>query len=342
MISTIVSQPGNLQILWFALIALLWLGYFFLEGFDFGVGMLAPFLSKDDTDRRICVNAIGPTWDGNEVWLLVAGGATFAAFPRWYATVFSGFYLPLFLVLLALIARGVSFEWRSKRPEARWRAAWDKAIFWGSVVPSLLWGVAFADFVSGVPVNSHGEVVGGFFRLVEPYALLGGLVTLSLFLLHGATFLSLKTEGPLRERAQRAAGLLAPIALVITFGFLTWTYLTAHRTHEMGIVPGFIPVLALVLIAGVSWLVREKLEGWAFVATGAGILLTMLTIFLNLYPRVLVSTISRANSLTIVNTASQHYTLGVMTIVAAIFTPFVLLYQGWSYWVFRARVRRPT
>jgi len=342
MIATITTQPGNLQILWFALIALLWLGYFFLEGFDFGVGMLAPFLSKDDTDRRICINAIGPTWDGNEVWLLVAGGATFAAFPKWYATVFSGFYLPLFLVLLALIVRGVSFEYRSKRPEDKWRKAWDRAIFWGSFLPALLWGVAFADFVSGVPVNASGQVVGGFFRLVEPYGLLGGLVTLSLFLLHGATFLCLKTEGPIHERAQRAALALAPVALVVTLGFLTWTYLTAHRVHDVGVVPGFIPVMALVLLAGTAWLVREKLEGWAFVATGGAILLTMLTVFLNLYPRVLVSTISVANNLTIVNTASQHYTLGVMTIVAAIFTPFVLLYQGWSYWVFRARVRRPS
>ena len=184
--------------------------------------------------------------------------------------------------------------------------------------------------------------MGGFFRLVEPYALLGGLVTLSLFLLHGATFLCLKTEGPIHERAQRAALVLAPVALVVTLGFLTWTYLTAHRVHDVGVVPGFIPVMALVLLAGTAWLVREKLEGWAFVATGGAILLTMLTIFLNLYPRVLVSTISVANNLTIVNTASQHYTLGVMTIVAAIFTPFVLLYQGWSYWVFRARVRRPS
>ncbi len=341
MTSSIATHPGNLQILWFSLIALLWLGYFFLEGFDFGVGILMPFLSRDDTDRRLCINAIGPTWDGNEVWLLVAGGATFAAFPKWYATVFSGFYLPLLLVLLALISRGISFEYRSKRPEARWRRSFDRMIFWGSLLPALLWGVAFADFVSGVPVDAAGQVGGGFFRLVEPYALLGGLVTLSLFLLHGATFLSLKTEGELRERARKAALLLGPTAFVLALGFLTWTYITAHRVHDVGIVPPLVPVLALVTLAGTAWLVRERLEGWAFIATGLVIVLTVLTLFLNLYPRVLVSTTSPANSLTIVNTASQHYTLGVMTIVAAIFPPFVLAYQAWSYWVFRSRVRRP-
>lgn len=341
MFAATAVHPGNLQILWFALIIVLWLGYFFLDGFDFGVGILAPFVSKDDVDRRLCINAVGPTWDGNEVWLLTAGGATFAAFPKWYATVFSGFYLPLLLVLLALIIRGVSFEYRSKRPESAWRSTFDRMIFWGSLLPALLWGVAFADFISGVPVNSSGQIVGGFFRLVEPYGLLGGLVTLSLFSLHGANFLALKTEGELKERAHKAATVLAPAAFVLTLGFLTWTYLTARHTHNQGIVPGFIPVMALVLLAGVSWLVREHLDGWAFVATALGLLLTVLTIFLNLYPRVLVSTISPSYSLNIVNTASQHYTLGVMTIVAAIFTPFVVAYQAWSYWVFRARVRRP-
>lgn len=341
MTSTIAIHPGNLQILWFSLIALLWLGYFFLEGFDFGVGILMPFVSKDDTDRRLCINAIGPTWDGNEVWLLVAGGATFAAFPKWYASVFSGFYLPLVLVLLALILRGVSFEYRSKRPDAHWRRAFDRMIFWGSLLPALLWGVAFADFVSGVPLNAAGEVGGGFFRLVEPYGLLGGLVTLSLFLLHGSTFLTLKTEGEVRERARKFSLVLGPAAFVLALAFLTWTYVTAHRVHDVGIVPPLVPVLALVVVGGTAWLVRERLEGWAFIATGVSIVLTMLTLFLNLYPRVLVSTNGAGTALTIVNTASQHYTLGVMTIVAAIFTPFVLLYQGWSYWVFRSRVRRP-
>ena len=334
------TSPSGLEQLWFILIAVLWLGYFFLEGFDFGVGILLPFLSHDDIDRRVMINTIGPVWDGNEVWLLTAGGATFAAYPLWYATVFSGFYLALFVLLAALIIRGVAFEFRGKRDSANWRAWWDRAIFWGSALPALLWGVAFADFLHGVPVAANATWTGNFFDLVKPYALVGGLTTLSLFTLHGATFLGLKSEGGVRERARQAGTYLAPAAFVITFAFLTWTYLTAHTTHHNGLVPPFLPILGLVVLAGVGWLMRDKLEGWAFVATALVIVILFVTIFLNMYPRVLVSSVSPSYSLTLSQAASQPYTLKVMSIVACIFTPFVLLYQSWTYWIFRKRVRR--
>jgi cytochrome d ubiquinol oxidase subunit II len=340
-LSLATASPSGLAIFWFALIGVLWTGYFLLEGFDFGVGVLYPILGRDDVDRRIMINAIGPTWDGNEVWLLTAGGATFAAFPLWYATVFSGFYLALFLILVALITRGMAFEMRSKRDSPAWRRGWDLSIIIGSIVPALLWGVAFANFLHGVPIAQNGTWVGGFFQLVKPYALLGGLTTLSLFTLHGATFLGLKTTGDLRVRARSIALRLSIPTVLITFGFLFWTYLDAVHRHHAGLVPPFLPILALLALAGVGWLVRERLEGWAFVATAITIVGVTATIFLALYPRVLVSSVAPRFDLTIANAASQHYTLMVMTIVALIFTPFVLGYQAWSYWVFRQRLHRP-
>ncbi len=335
------AAPSALAIFWFALIGVLWTGYFFLEGFDFGVGILMPVIAKDNTDRRVLINTIGPTWDGNEVWLLTAGGATFAAFPLWYATVFSGFYLALFLILVALIVRGMAFEFRGKRESNQWRFWWDQAIFFGSLVPALLWGVAFADFLHGVPIAANGTWVNGFFDLVKPYALLGGLTSLSLFILHGGTFLGLKTTGGIQSRVRKITKGMALPTLVITFAFFLWTYLDAVHRHHTGLVPPFLPVLALVLLAGVGWLVRERLDGWAFVSTGLVIAMLVATMFLALYPNVLVSSVSPLYNLTIANSASQHYTLVVMTIVALIFTPFVLAYQAWSYWVFRKRVSRP-
>ena len=338
--STIPAYSG-LEVFWFVIIAILWAGYFVLEGFDFGIGMLLPVLGRDDLDRRVLINTVGPVWDGNEVWLLVAGGATFAAFPDWYATLFSGFYLPLFLILAALIFRGVAFEFRAKRALPAWRAAWDHAIFWGSLVPSLLWGVAFANILRGVPIGSNFTYLGSFFNLLNPYALVGGVTTVLVFALHGAVFASLKTTDELRARASRTAKVLAPAALAALVAFLAWTYVNAHNIHDTGLVPPIVPVVAIAAIAVVGWLLRERLEGWAFVATAVGILGLVATIFLNLYPRVMVSSISSAYSLTIGNAASAPYTLKVMTVVALIFTPLVLVYQGWSYWVFRARVRRP-
>jgi cytochrome d ubiquinol oxidase subunit II len=312
-----------------------------LEGFDFGIGIMLGVLARDDLDRRVLINTIGPVWDGNEVWLLVAGGATFAAFPDWYATLFSGFYLPLFLILAALIFRGVAFEFRSKRALPAWRVAWDHAIFWGSLLPALLWGVAFANILRGVPIGPNFTYLGSFFNLLNPYSLVGGVTTLLLFSLHGAVFASLKTTDELQERASRTAKVLAPLATFALVAFLAWTYVNAHDVHDTGLVPPFVPVIAIAAVAVVGWLLREKLDGWAFVATAVGLICLVTTIFLNLYPRVMVSSISPAYDLTIGNSASAPYTLKVMTIVALIFTPLVLVYQGWSYWVFRARVVRP-
>jgi len=318
---------------WFGLIAVLWIGYFTLEGFDFGVGMLLPFLARSETERRVLINTIGPVWDGNEVWVLVAGGATFAAFPEWYATLFSGFYLPLLLILVALIARGVAFEYRAKRDSDRWRAGWDKAIFWGSLVPAVLWGVAFANILRGVPIDGDKEYVGGFFTLLNPYALLGGVTTLLLFLTHGAIYISLKTDGRIRIAAQLRAvsiGIGAAIAAVV---FLGWTQ---ARTGTFGSAVLFVAAAA-ALVAGL--LAERRLrEGWAFLGTFAAIGLAVAGLFVALFPAVMPTSLAGGLSLTTSNASATAYTLKVMTIVAVIFTPVVLAYQGWTYWVFRQRI----
>ncbi len=334
------SGYWHLEVFWFALIAILWIGYFVLEGFDFGVGTLLPFLAKDDTDKRVIINTIGPVWDGNEVWLLTAGGATFAAFPAWYATLFSGFYLALFLILVTLIIRGVAFEYRGKHDSERWHAWWDRAIFVGSAVPALLWGVAFANILHGVPINAHGDYTGTFLTLLNPYALLGGLTTLALFTLHGAVYLSLKTRDEMRERAHAAARRLSLVAVALVVAFLAWTYLSAVSDHARGAVPGVIAVAALALVVVAAFLVRARREGLAFTATALAIACLTIALFRDLYPRVLVSSTAKAFDLTIWSTSSTHYTLVVMSIVALALTPVVLLYQGWTYYVFRHRVGR--
>jgi cytochrome d ubiquinol oxidase subunit II len=324
----------ELTTVWFILIGVLWAGYFLLEGFDFGVGILLPVLGRDDRSRRLAINTIGPVWDANEVWVLVAGGATFAAFPEWYATLFSGFFLPLLLILVALIVRGLAFEYRGKRSSAAWKRGWDLAIFWGSLVPAVLWGVAFANILRGVPLDSRHEYVGGFFNLLNPYALLGGLTTLALFTLHGAVFLALKTEGPMRTEAGRLAARLALVAVPIAAAFLIWT--GAAHLDGFGIA---LSVLAALALAGAVPLTRARREGWAFTATGATIVLAVAALFVTLFPDVMPSTIDPAHSLTVTNASSTPYTLTVMTWVAAAFTPIVLLYQGWTYWVFRKRLK---
>jgi cytochrome d ubiquinol oxidase subunit II len=323
----------ELTTVWFCLIAVLWAGYFLLEGFDFGVGILLPVLGRGERERRLLINTIGPVWDGNEVWLLVAGGATFAAFPEWYATLFSGFYLPLLLILVALILRGVAFEYRGKRDDVTWRRRWDFCIVGGSLVPALLWGVAFGNIVRGVRLDANHEYVGGFVDLLNPYALLGGLTTLTLFTLHGAVFLALKTGGEMRERAGRLAATLAVPAVVVAGGFLLWTEI-AHSDPAGWILSG---VAALCLVGAVV-ATRLRREGWAFVASGATVVLATFALFVTLFPDVMPSSIDAANSLTTTNAASTPYTLGVMTRVAVIFTPIVLVYQGWTYWVFRKRL----
>ncbi|HTJ34802.1 MAG TPA: cytochrome d ubiquinol oxidase subunit II [Dactylosporangium sp.] len=323
-----------LTTVWFVLIAVLWAGYFLLEGFDFGVGMLLGHLGRDDRERRLLINTIGPVWDGNEVWLIVAGGATFAAFPEWYATLFSGFYLPLLLILVALILRGLAFEYRGKVDNPRWRRRWDAAIIGGSLVPAVLWGVAFGNIVRGVRLDAQHEYAGTFFDLLNPYALLGGLTTLTLFLLHGAVFLALKTDGEMRERAGKLAVRLSAPAIVVAAAFLLWTQLTHHDAWGWALSAA----AAVALVAG-AVAARARREGWAFLATGITLVLAVAALFVTLFPDVMPSTLPGGASLTVTNAASTPYTLKVMTWVAVFFTPLVLLYQGWTYWVFRKRLR---
>jgi cytochrome d ubiquinol oxidase subunit II len=328
----------ELNTVWFILIAVLYIGFFVLEGFDFGVGILLPFLGKDDKTRRMMINTIGPHWDANEVWLLTAGGATFAAFPHWYATLFSGFYLALFLLLLALIVRGVAFEFRSKDENERWRKVWDVSIFVGSLLPALLLGVAFANIVRGVPIDADMNYVGGFWNLLNPYALLVGVLAVVGFALHGAIFLGLKTEGSLQDRARQAAWRLWPFSVGLVIVSFVATYLSTDAQAQLGVNPGLVPVGAGLAILSAGYFIRRHHDGWAFAFSALSIALTVITFFLILYPRVLVSSIDPAYSLTIENASSSPYTLRVMTIVASIFVPIVLIYQGWSYWVFRKRI----
>jgi cytochrome d ubiquinol oxidase subunit II len=323
----------ELTTVWFCLIAILWIGYFALEGFDFGVGMLMPVLARDDRERRVLINTIGPVWDGNEVWLLTAGGATFAAFPEWYATLFSGFYLPLLLILLALIVRGVAFEYRHQRPGATWAGWWDRVIIVGSLVPAFLWGVAFANIVHGVPIDADKEFVGSLGTLLQPYALLGGLVTLTLFLTHGAMFVALKTDGEIRHRARSFAVRVGALAAALAVAFLAWTQ--AH-TGDTGSAVLFL-VAALALLAGLAAAGRGR-EGWAFLGTFVTVALAVAGLFVALFPDVMPTTLADGVSLTTTNAAATHYTLTVMTIVAAVFAPLVVGYQAWTYWVFRRRI----
>ena len=321
--------------LWFYLIAALWIGYFFLEGFDFGVGMLLPILARSERERRVLINTIGPVWDGNEVWLLVAGGATFAAFPDWYATLFSGFYLPLLLILVALILRAVAFEYRGKGPKIdgqQWRSRWDMCIIFGSYVPAILWGVAFANIVRGVPLNAQHDYVGGFFNLLNPYALLGGVALGSLFLLHGAVFVGLKTSGEIQQRATAYARNIGVVATVIAVGFIAWTQLAYGGTFSL-----IYFVVAAVGLLGALAAVRANRDGWAFIGMGVTIAFLVLALFAALYPNVMPAT-DPALSLTAQTAASSTYTLTVMTWVALGMTPIVIAYQAWSYWVFRRRI----
>ncbi|MEU4731569.1 cytochrome d ubiquinol oxidase subunit II [Streptomyces sp. NPDC023588] len=323
----------QLHDVWFVLIAVLWTGYFFLEGFDFGVGVLTKLLARDRKEKRVLINTIGPVWDGNEVWLLTAGGATFAAFPDWYATLFSGFYLPLLLILVCLIIRGVAFEYRHKRPEDRWQTNWEHAIFWTSLIPAFLWGVAFANIVRGVKIDQNKEYVGTVLDLLNPYAMLGGLVTLTLFTFHGAVFVSLKTVGDIRERSRKLATRLGAATAVLALVFLTWTQFT--RGDAKSLVAMGVAVLALVGALGFNLAGRE---GWSFALSGVTIAAAVGMLFLTLFPNVMPSSLDDAWNLTVTNASSSPYTLKIMTWLAAVATPLVLLYQGWTYWVFRKRI----
>ncbi len=323
----------ELSLVWFILIAVLWTGYLVLEGFDFGVGMLMPFVAKNDQGRRVALNTIGPVWDGNEVWLLTAGGATFAAFPEWYATLFSGFYLPLLLILLALIVRAVAIEYRGKIDDTQWRRRWDLAIIVSAWVPAILWGVAFGNIVRGVPIDSASQYTGNFFTLLNPFSLLGGVVTLMLFLSHGAIFLSLKTAGEISERSQELAKRFSLAAIVLAGAWAVWAQLAYSVTWTWAAVG----VAAIALVATWWSAVKERF-GYAFIFNAVAIIAAVVLIFGSLYPDVMPSSTDPAFSLTVHNASSSDYTLKVMTWVAALLTPVVLAYQAWTYWVFRKRL----
>ncbi|MDX3852984.1 cytochrome d ubiquinol oxidase subunit II [Streptomyces sp. AK02-01A] len=323
----------ELHDVWFVLIAVLWTGYFFLEGFDFGIGILTKLLARDRKERRVLINTIGPVWDGNEVWLLSAGGATFAAFPEWYATLFSGFYLPLLLILVCLIVRGVAFEYRAKRPEENWQRNWEHAIFWTSLLPAVLWGVAFGNIVRGVKIDAQKEYVGDLGDLLNPYAILGGLVTLALFTFHGTVFAALKTVGDIRVRARKLALTLGAVTALLALGFLLWTQ--ADNGDAKSLVAMIIAVAAL---AGAIGAVVAGREGWSFALSGVTIVAVVAMLFLTLFPNVMPSSLNEQWNLTVTNASSTPYTLKIMTWCAGIATPVVLLYQGWTYWVFRKRI----
>ncbi|MEV7067396.1 cytochrome d ubiquinol oxidase subunit II [Streptomyces collinus] len=323
----------ELHDVWFVLIAVLWTGYFFLEGFDFGVGVLTKLLARNRPEKRVLINTIGPVWDGNEVWLLSAGGATFAAFPEWYATLFSGFYLPLLLILVCLIVRGVAFEYRVKRPEENWQRNWETAIFWASLLPAFLWGVAFANIVRGVKIDQDFNYAGGVLDLLNPYALLGGLVTLALFTFHGTVFVGLKTVGDIRERARKLALRVGLVTALLALAFLLWTQ--ADRGDGSSLVAMVAAVASLLVALAAA---RAGREGWAFALSGLTIVATVAMLFLTLFPNVMPSTLNPDWSLTVTNASSSPYTLKIMTWCAGIATPVVLLYQGWTYWVFRKRI----
>lgn len=328
----------DLNTLWFVLIGVLYTGYFLLEGFDMGVGILVPFLGKTDLQRRMMINTVGPHWDGNEVWLLTAGGATFAAFPQWYATLFSGFYLPLFLILMALIVRGVAFEFRSRDENPRWRALWDGALFIGSLLPAFLWGVTFANIVRGVPINETMQYTGGFWNLLNPYALLAGLLSLALFTLHGANYLSLKTSGELLNRINHWVKRfwIAVVSLAALFTAASYTF--GGVLKEFGMNAGLLLLTAIVLILLERLLLNANRPGWVFLLSSFSIVLFTGAIFWALFPNVMISSTSAAYNLTIYNASSSSNTLTVMSKVAFFLVPVVLLYQGWTYWVFRKRL----
>jgi cytochrome d ubiquinol oxidase subunit II len=320
---------------WFVVLGVLWTGFLVLEGFDFGVGMLHGVVGRDEAGRAVAVRTIGPVWDGNEVWLIVAVAVTFAAFPVWYATMLSGFYLLFLATLVALVLRGVAFEFRAHAGGARSRRVWDAALTGGSLVVPLLIGVALGNLLHGVPIDAHQEFVGNPGDLLQPYPLASGLTITLLCALHGAVYLALRTAGDVHERAAHIARRLAPLTVAVVLGFVAWTRLTSGLVLLS--VPGFGAVIAVIAAAV---LVREGRDGAAFAATSLTLAAVVASIFTDLYPRVMVSTLGAANDLTVQNSASASYALTVMTVVLVVLLPVVLLYQGWAYHVFRQRVRR--
>ncbi len=327
----------QLHTIWFIIIAIFWVGFFVLEGFDFGVGALHAFIGRNDTERRIAINTIGPWWDGNEVWLIVAGASMFAAFPGWYATMFSALYLALVLLLVALFARGVSFEYRGKRESPRWRNGWSWALTVGSILIPLLVGVALGDLLHGLPINAAHEFTGNFFSLLTGYGLMTGVCLLTLCLLHGATFLALRTAGEIRDRAHAAGRRLGVVAIVINLAWCIWTLVVIGG----GTLPEPTQIFGVIAVIFAQRLTTSDNDGWAFAASGFAIAAAIGQLFISLYPSVMVSSTRHSFDLTVNNAAAGHYSLVVMTVVAVLALPVVLLYQGWSFHVFRRRVGAP-
>jgi cytochrome bd ubiquinol oxidase subunit II len=327
----------QLHTIWFIIITILWIGFFVLEGFDFGVGALHMLIGKTDIERRVVINTIGPWWDGNEVWLIVAGASMFAAFPEWYATMFSALYLALVLLLMALFGRGVSFEYRGKRESQRWRNGWSWALTIGSILIPLLVGVALGDLLHGLPIDSKHEFTGNFFSLLTGYGLMTGVTMVVLCLLHGATFLGLRTTGELRDRAHAAARRIGPLAIFLNIAWCVWTLVVIGG----GTVPQPTQIFGVIAVIFATVLAGTANDGWAFVASGIAIAAAIGQIFIALYPNVMVSSTNHAYNLTVNNAAAGHYGLVVMTVVAVLFFPVVLLYQGWSFHVFHQRVTAP-
>lgn len=328
----------SLNELWFVLIAVLFIGFFFLEGFDFGVGMETQLLAKSDTERRVLINSIGPFWDANEVWLLTGAGAMFAAFPHWYATLFSGFYIPFVFALLALIARGVAFEFRGKVDSPAWRKTWDACIFLGSFLPPFLLAVVFASFIRGLPIDEAMQMSPGFFDIVNVYTVLAGLTVTLLCLVHGLMFTTLRTLGDLQERARKLGQkLLLPLAVLLA-ALVVMTVIETDVFHVRGTVMTVLVVLGAAAFVLAGFFSNRGRDGWAFGMTGAVMAVTVISVFAGLFPNVMISSIDKAYNLTITNAASGPYSLKVMTIAALTLLPFVLGYQIWSYFVFHKRV----
>lgn len=328
-----------LRVLWFFMIAALWIGFFFLEGFDFGVGMLLPFLGKNDLERRAIINTIGPVWDANEMWLIVAITAMFGVFPAWYGTMFSGFYLAMVVIIVALMIRGISFEYRSKDARPQWRGRFDRMIAVGSLLSSSLFGIVFTDLLGGVPIDQNLNYVGTPFSWITPYGLIGGLTMVSVFLLHGANFLTLKLDDELRERARDAARILYVFAAVMVVVLAISTYIYTDIGIRIGINPGVLPITSVVALLVTIYFINRKMEGWAFIMSGLNIILTQIAFFSLMFPRVMVSSLNPAWSLTIHNTAASPRAIEVMSIVALIFIPIVVAYESWSYYIFRKRIK---
>ncbi len=327
----------QLHTIWFVIIAVFWVGFFVLEGFDFGVGALHMLIGTNESERRVVINTIGPWWDGNEVWLIVGGAALFAAFPGWYASMFSALYLPLVLVLLGLFARGVSLEYRGKHDTDRWRRNWSLALTIGSVLVPLLLGVGLGDLLHGLPLDRNHDFTGNFLGLLTGYGLMTGVAVLTLSLLHGATFVALRTTDQIRDRARAAARRIGLVAIFVEIAWVIWTLVVIGG----GTVPQPTQILAVIAVIFAQRLAGTNSDGWAFFSSGVAMAATIGELFIALYPNVMVSTTNSAYNLTVNNAAAGHYSLVVMTVTAILIMPLVLLYQAWSFYVFRRRVTAP-